>query len=117
MYMLVNCGFGEIDSIVPAFVSNIVKVLQFGIPIVLIVLGMVDLGKAVISSDDKEMKNAQKTLIKRVIYAVLIFFIVAIVKFVFSLLASTDSNDDSNKKDFSKCIDCFVNYTDANCKS
>lgn len=102
MYVLVNCGMGEIDPIIPTFISNIVKVLQFGIPIVLVVLGMVDLGKAVISSDDKEMKNAQKILIKRVIYAILIFFIIAIVKFVFGILNTSGTDD------FTGCIDCFL---------
>ena len=59
--------------------NGLFPVLQIGIPIILIVLGTLDLGKAVISSDDKAVKEAQGKLIKRCIYAILVFFIVTIV--------------------------------------
>ena len=75
---------------------------------ILIVLGMIDLGKAVTSNDEKQMKEAQKTLIKRVIYAVLVLFIVAIVRFVFSALAP----DNNSKQSVSACINCFINEKD-----
>lgn len=112
MYMLMQCGSmaAEIDNMVPIFVTNVVKILQFGIPIILIVLGMLDLGKAVMSNEEKEMKTAQKTLIKRVVYAVLVFFIIAIVKFVFQMLSNSTSSDETKKKDFTSCIDCFLDY-------
>lgn len=98
----VSCGGMSIDSIIPTFVSNVVKALQFGIPVVLVIFGMIDLGKAVMSNDEKEMKGAQGKLIKRVIYAVLIFFIIAIVKFVFGILNTSGTDD------FRGCIDCFL---------
>lgn len=99
-----------IDSSIPSFTSKIVTVLQIAIPIILIVLGMLDLGKAVTSNDEKQMKEAQKTLIKRVVYAVLVFFVVAIVKFVFGMLSGSgaDQNTGSVNKENS-CIDCFLN--------
>lgn len=110
MNILMKCGgmAAEIDNIIPIFVTNIVKILQFGIPIILIIFGMLDLGKAVMSNDEKEMKGAQGKLIKRVIYAVLVFFVVAIVKFVFGILAASDS---SSQSDFTTCIDCFLSYS------
>ena len=37
--------------------------------IILIIFGMLDLAKAVMANDDKEMKEAQKKLIKRIVYA------------------------------------------------
>lgn len=77
-------------------IKSILAIIQFVIPILLILLGTIDLGKAVISSDDKEVKASQSRLIKRVIYAVAIFFVALLVNLVMGLVAdSTDS--DKNK--------------------
>lgn len=66
---------------------GIFPIVQIGIPIILIVMGTIDLGKAVISSDEKEIKQAQSRLIKRCIYAVVIFFIVTLVSLLMNLVA------------------------------
>lgn len=110
----VTCNGITFDSIIPNLVTQIIKVIQFGIPVILIVLGMIDLGKAVMSNDEKEMKGAQGKLIKRVIYAVLIFLVVAIVKMVFGIFAKAD-NKSATSNSFVKCIDCFTNYSESNC--
>lgn len=68
---------------------GIIPIIQIVIPILLIVLGMFDLGKAVVASKEDEIKAAQKLLIKRVIYAVLIFMIVLIIKTVFSIVVNS----------------------------
>ena len=79
----------EIKPIV-AFVKNgIFPIIQIGIPIIFVVFGTLDLGKAVIAGKEDEMKNAQKMLIKRCVYAVLVFFVVTIVSLVFGLFDST----------------------------
>ena len=50
-----NCyGF---DSIVRVIKEGVFPILQIAIPIILIVLCTLDLGKAVIGSDDKENKK------------------------------------------------------------
>lgn len=111
MLDILKCTLGGADLkeadlfVIPTLTSTVVSIVQWVIPVILIVLGMIDLGKAVTSNDEKQMKEAQKTLIKRVIYAVLVLFIVAIVRFVFSALAP---NDDS-KQSVSACIECFIN--------
>ena len=71
-----------------------------------IVLGTVDLGKAVIASEDKEVKAAQTRLIKRVLYAVLIFFITTIVSLVFNLVAD-NSGDNSIEEGATSWSDCW----------
>lgn len=76
--------------------NGIIPLIQIGIPIILIILGMLDLGKAVMASKEDEIKNAQKMLIKRCIYAVAIFFVVLIVNLVFGLLASAGTDAQGN---------------------
>ncbi len=101
----VSCGNGDvtIDAAIPSLVHTVVIFIKVFVPIVLIILGMVDIFKAVIAQKDDDMKKAQGILIKRIIYAVLVFFIVAIVQFVFS---AVDSNDEVGTK---SCINCFIN--------
>ena len=69
---------------------TLVTLLQWLIPIGLIIYGMLDLGKAVISSKEDEMKKATSTLVKRVIYAIAVFFVVTIVSFAMGLVGSDD---------------------------
>lgn len=73
----------------------IVKILRNGlfpivyalIPIILIVFAVIDFGKAVIASDEKEVKAAQSRLIKRCIYAALIFFVVYLVQAIMDIVS------------------------------
>ena len=65
--------------------NGIIPLIQIGIPIILILLGMLDLGKAVVASKEDEIKAAQKLLVKRAIYALAIFFVVLIVQVVFGV--------------------------------
>lgn len=70
-------------------------IFKIVIPIILIILGMVDLGKAVISSDDKAISKAAKSLMMRVIAAVAIFFVPTIVSFVIQLVGGAQGDYDT----------------------
>lgn len=85
--------------------DGLIPLIQIGVPIILIILGTIDLGKAVIASKEDEIKNAQKMLVKRAIFAVAIFFVVTIVSLVFSLFAST--GDDDLEGDSNNWSDCW----------
>lgn len=104
----------DIDPIVPAFVRLLVNTVKVVVPIILIAVGIIDLAKAVTANDDKVMKEATSKLIRRIVYAILIFFVVAIVQLVFNVLGSAQSqsgstNQDTVKKnDISACIKCFI---------
>ena len=83
-------------------IYRLVKIFQWGIPIALILYGTIDLGKAVIASDEKEIKSAQSRLIKRFIYAALVFLVVALVEAFMNLVASSGS-DDSDTSSWQDC--------------
>lgn len=90
-------GCGGLAPIVRLIKKGVMPIVQIGIPILLIIMGTVDLGKAVISSDEKEVKGAQSRLIKRCIYAVAIFFLVTLVSIVMGLVATANDPDVSSK--------------------
>ena len=96
-----NCG--GLAPIVKIIKNGVFPIVQIGIPILLIVFGTIDLGKAVISSDDKEVKQAQSRLIKRCIYAVAIFFITTIVSIIMSLVATGADQDEANTTGWAEC--------------
>lgn len=84
----------DILPIVKVIKNGVFPFVQMGIPIILLVLGTLDLGKAVLSSEDKEVKAAQGRLIKRILYAVVIFFMTTIVSLVFNIVANYNGGDD-----------------------
>lgn len=105
---MLNCSI-DIDPIVPGTIRLFVTILKLAIPIILIIFGILDLAKAVMANDDKEMKEAQKKLIHRIVYAVVVFFVVALVQFVFNQLAKADNNGANvDKNNTASCIACFI---------
>ena len=87
-----NCyGF---DFIIRVIKEGIFPILQIAIPIILLVLCTFDLGKAVINSDDKENKKIIKRLIRRLVYAILIFFFITIINLIFTMIGDITENED-----------------------
>lgn len=84
-------------------VGNVLFVFKIAIPILLMVFGMIDLGKAVVGAKDDEIKKALKQLMMRAIAAVVIFLIPTIIAFIFSIV---DSFDDV-KGDYNVCAECI----------
>lgn len=76
-------------------IGIVINIFKIVIPIIIVLLAILDLGKAVMAGDDKEIKEAQKMLIKRIIYGVVIFFVVTVVQAVFNLVGGNESNDSS----------------------
>ena len=94
LFNAVNCD--ALMPIIRLIRDGVIPLIQIGIPIILIVLGMLDLGKAVMASKEDEIKSAQKLLIKRAIYAVAIFFVVFVVQVVFVLIDNSGDLGQSN---------------------
>lgn len=75
----INCNglFGSKND--PDSLRNLIdEILAYPriiVPALVIVLGMIDLAKAVIASKEDEMKKAQSTFVKRLIIGVAFFFI------------------------------------------
>ena len=92
-------------AIIWQVVGYVFLIAKIVIPIILIILGMVDLGKAVILSDDKAISKAAKSLLMRTIAAIAIFFIPTIIKVAFEFVAGF--NEDM-KNDAQNCIDCLT---------
>ena len=109
----IECNGVVVDKIVPTITVTVINVSKIVVPILLVVFGMMDLMKAVTAGDEKVMKENQNKLIKRIIYAVLVFLVVALVKTVIGMVAGIDSEDKvADKNTISSCINYFVNGVD-----
>ena len=85
-----TCG-GLLDVVV--LIRKVIDVLKILIPIAMILFGLIDLGKAVIAGKEDEMKKAQGTLIKRIIYGIAVFLVVTLVVFATGLVGQKSWQD------------------------
>jgi amino acid permease len=100
MEILADCGgLGPVISLIKN-VFNLIKIL---VPIVLILMGAIDLTKAVMASDDKEIKAATSKLIKRAIAAVAVFFAVTLVDVIMGLVGDSGAEDGDDAMSWSQC--------------
>lgn len=83
------CSNADLLAIV-GIAKKVLFVLQIAIPIALLIFGTIDLGKAVIAGDEKEIKTATSILIKRVIAAVAVFLLVLLVSTVTGWVGGTE---------------------------
>lgn len=82
-----DCGGGlVIPAQIVSVIQMIVTLIKIGVPILLIVFGMLDLGKSVMAQKEDEIKKGQQLFIKRLISAAIVFFVVTIVQFIVGLL-------------------------------
>lgn len=103
---------------IPTGIGNVVHLIvvaiQVVVPILLIIWGMIDFAKAIIGQDEDKIKAGQKTFIKRLIAAVVVFLIVTIVQLAINLAASIggEGNDAGSAW---KCARCLINGDESQC--
>lgn len=86
-------------------IRAVIDVAHIVIPVILIAFGTLDLGKAVMASDEKKIKESQGLLIKRCIYAVVVFLIPYLIGLVMGLVDAASSNDTGNTSGWATCWD------------
>ena len=91
-------------------VGYVLLVFKIVIPIILIVFGMMDLGKAVVGSKDDDIKKAVKQLAMRAIAAVVIFFIPTLVSMILGMVSNFQNS--GAREDFNVCRRCITNPSD-----
>ena len=100
------CGGAYFPVGLSTLIRNIFNLIKVLVPVIIIIMGMVDLLKAVIASDEKKMDEAKPKLIRKIISGVVIFLIFAIVQFVFgNLLIGTGAM----KGSMLECVNYFIN--------
>ena len=113
---ITGCGIitgAKIDVKIANTVSKIILIIQIAVPIVLVIFGMLDLFKGITAQKEDEIKKGQQIFIKRLLSAAIVFFVIAVVKLLISLVA------DSSGENIIDCANCFLkgaNATTGTCK-
>ena len=103
-------GIGEICSMpqyrkTMRFFGTIVTFAKYIVPLIIIAFGIMDLYKAVTGAKDDEIKKAAKSLLFRALAGVCIFFLPAVIDFIFSLVDGwSNSEYESGYQDCFKCV-------------
>ena len=94
-----NTALGTTSGIPKTLVSLvglIYKAIQIGIPIILIVVGMFDMGKAITQQKEDEIKKAQSLLVKKAIAAALVFLMFSFVQLIVTVVSPDTTADGSD---------------------
>ncbi|MDD3340778.1 MAG: hypothetical protein PHN72_01055 [Bacilli bacterium] len=76
---------------VVSLLRTVEMLIKIGVPIILIVMGMIDFGKVVMGKPDEQMKKTKSAFASRMIAGVLVFFVVSIVEMVLPLINTEDT--------------------------
>ena len=83
-------------------VAYLFKIIQWIIPIFLIILITIDVAKIIINTEDKNKNETMSKIGKRLIYAIILFLVQFLIKLIFSSISgSVDTYDES-------WFNCFV---------
>lgn len=82
----VDCQPGSTLVNVIAIVRLVMNIICVAVPIIMILMGTIDLFKAVTAGKDDDIKKKQKALITRIIAGVLVFLVPTIVSVLMNLI-------------------------------
>lgn len=83
------------------YLVNAIKIL---VPVIIIVLGSMDLGKAVVAQSEDDIKKSTKLLFTRIAAGIIIFFIPTVVNVIFKMLSGYVSSVSTS----SACVECVT---------
>lgn len=89
---------------VPKLTSTLYNLLKVAIPVLLVVMGMMDMFKAMSAGKEDEMQKAKKKFINRLIAAICAFIVFVLVETVITWVADRTGNANAMK-----CVNCFIN--------
>ena len=91
-----DCGGVCVPNSIVEIIKTVVNIIKIGVPVILIILGMIDMGKSVATQKEEEIKKGQKTLMSRCIAAAIVFFVVSIVTLLVNIIDSSSKDQDGN---------------------
>lgn len=89
-------------------IGKVLTIFKIAIPLIIIILGIIDLGKAAISAKPEEVKKCTTSLFWRLIGGVVIFFLPSIIMLVFGLV--DDFKGAKSEVDFDVCQTCITHW-------
>ncbi len=101
-----SLGFCTKTKSIWKLVGKVFFIFKIVIPLLIILFGMIDLGKAVVAAKDDEIKKSVKSLAMRAVAGVVIFFIPTLVGFIFGIVDEFDEVT----SDYDICAKCVSSW-------
>lgn len=90
MFILSTCS--DLEAVI-VIIKTVVTTIQWIVPAILILMGTIDLVKAVTQGKEEDIKKGQKTLITRVIAAVIVFLVPLLVNVIMGFIGKNSGTD------------------------
>lgn len=97
---------GGMPQQIVKIIHLIYNAIRIAVPIILIIVGMFDMGKAITQQKEDEIKKAQQLLVRKAVAAGLVFLIVSLVGLVFSVASGEKTSGETWK-----CVDALLSGT------
>lgn len=97
-----NALVKNFPSIIPTITSGIYNAILVIVPLILVIMGSIDLFRASLSQNEDEIRKGKINFMKRLIVGIITFLIVLLTKFFVSAMSKDQARIIS-------CIDCFIN--------
>ena len=94
MFLEFTCT--SIPEQITSITHLIYKAIQIGVPIILIIVGMFDMGKAITQQKEDEIKKAQSLLVKKAIAAALVFLMFSFVQLIVTVVSPDTTAEGSS---------------------
>ena len=100
---LYDCSDFVSDDKIVGIIRFVYNAVKIGVPIILIVVGMFDMGKAITQQKEDEIKKAQSLLVKKAVAAVIVFLMFAFVQLILNIAGGNEAETTIG------CIDKILN--------
>lgn len=117
MYSMSVNNFCENLSPLLQLVGQVINIFKISLPLILICLGIFDIGKAVISSKTDDVKKNLKAFLYKLGICVIVFFVPTICMVIFGFVGGFSDIKKNSGLDYDVCYDCMFNPNSNNCKS
>ena len=96
-------------------IGQILFIIKIGLPLLLIILGIFDICKAIISSKSDDIKKNLKNFFKKLIICVTLFFVPTICMIIFNFVGDFQEATKNTGLDYDICYDCMFKPSNDNC--
>lgn len=97
-------------------IGQVITIFKLSLPLILIILGIFDISKAVISSKSDDIKKYMTKFLKKVAFCILVFFVPTICMIIFGFVKEFDDIKSNENFDFNVCYNCLFESNNQICK-
>lgn len=90
------------------FVAQLITLIKIAVPILIIIYGMLDLGKSIVASKEEDIKKHRGIFLKRLLTGAAVFFIAVIAEFMVTIVNPNSADAQCIKKILSSNVNSCV---------